>query len=628
MNQIISQPDFETILGSVSSIELGQVFANYLKDAIITQRGKEMSIFRITDLTTWEQITKDEFMRMSLKLLTDSSNHWINELKAEKKERLDDIKNSIMEMEKEREELTDKAQISLNTKKEKAKKKELALSTDEYMGKIKQVANCKYLKVWNFERDILKMLLIELMDNNIVFDSDSDGIHFLNGRFDLIKGEFSERQPTHYISTLGKNSYNYEEPTEHNEAYMMNEISKLFNTIEDRDYTLYLLGSVLSGRFSKQQIWLFFYGLGGCGKSFLIDLFAACAGDQYVKMFQKETFSKNCPQSERNKTLNSINPNIRIYKINELESKTIDKNLIKQFADGEIETVKLYKDGSHLLKILGILVIISNEMVSFNGDTGVNRRLTGYEFKNTFTDNKALVDNKTVFYNDRNFIDKLSISQKVAFFHILAQNCKMWYNKEEVKKSKGYIDTTTLITSVNDFWGEVIDNCFEVSQTAYDWVAVDEILDVIYSEFPQKKKTIHRKHVISGLKGKGYEFNKDKMINKCKKGAFKGLIIKCEEENDHIENPFFKEDTQTTNLKNEIERLKQELEEAHTKINLLTIEPKKEEPKETPKVKQQAKKEPKETPKIKNNKPKKPNTKKPKKPDIAFEFIDAEEVEL
>ena len=627
-NRYISQPDFETVLSSESSLELAQVIAEYMKDTIIAKQEKDTTIFRITDNAIWERIVRDEFTRMCLQLLSDSSKHWIKALKTEMKTKTNVLKAEITEIEKDAEDIIDKKELAINTKKENQKRKELKLLTEEFTARLKQYTRCKYLKVAHFEKDILKMLLVVLTNDNIQFDCDPDGIHFLNGRYNLVSGKFEERTPSHYISTLGGNSYDYEEPTAENKKYMINEVSKLFNTKEDCDYTLFLLGAILSGRFSKQQIWLFFYGLGGSGKSFLIDLFAHCVGDQYVKMFQKETFSNACSASDRNKTLNSITPNIRIYKINELDSKTLDKNLIKQFADGEIETTKLYKDGSHLLKILGVLVMISNEMVSFNSDTGINRRLLGYEFKNKFTENEKEVNNQNVFLNDRHFIEHLSVSQKVAFFHILAENCKMWYDKKLVDKSQGYKETTSMITSINDFWGEVIENCMKESNNEYDWLAVDEILEVIHTEYPSKQKTINRKHVISGFKGKGYLFNKDKMINRRKKGAFQGLIIKYDEENDDLDNPLFEETTETINLKEEVARLTKELQKAQEKIKSLTQKPKTKDIMETLEEESISESKPStKSPKVKKNKSK-TSPQKPNREDIFLEFDESVDVEI
>jgi len=40
-------------------------------------------------------------------------------------------------------------------------------------------------------------------------------------------------------------------------------------------------------------------------------------------------------------------------------------------------------------------------MLTFNTDTGINRRLVGYEYKNHFSENKDEVDNETIFLKDK-----------------------------------------------------------------------------------------------------------------------------------------------------------------------------------------------------------------------------------
>lgn len=128
-------------------------------------------------------------------------------------------------------------------------------------------------------------LSTELLNDDINFNNDPHGIHFKNGRFNLKTGKLEERKPTHYISYLSSNAYDYKPSSKKDKEYIIKEISKLFREEEDRDYTLQLLGSIMSGVFVKSQMYLFFYGVGSSAKSFLLDFFSHSVGNAYYQMF-------------------------------------------------------------------------------------------------------------------------------------------------------------------------------------------------------------------------------------------------------------------------------------------------------------------------------------------------------
>jgi phage/plasmid-associated DNA primase len=107
---------------------------------------------------------------------------------------------------------------------------------------------------------------------------------------------------------------------------------------------LYILGSYLSGQSYKDQNSLVHYGHGSAGKSTLLMLLKVVLGSNYVKSLPYDIFEIN--NKNQNKLMNSFTSNGRYYIVNELKNSKVETSIIKQICDGEIDTTKLFKDGS------------------------------------------------------------------------------------------------------------------------------------------------------------------------------------------------------------------------------------------------------------------------------------------
>jgi phage/plasmid-associated DNA primase len=122
-------------------------------------------------------------------------------------------------------------------------------------------------------------------------DCDLDGIHFINGRFDVRTGEFSQRgfpdfsRPetfvTNYISHL------YEPPSKSLCDEVFDRLLKSFGSREKLEFCLAYAGAALNGRSSASSCSCKFHvGVGGSGKNTFVDWIKAAVTNIYYKDLQ------------------------------------------------------------------------------------------------------------------------------------------------------------------------------------------------------------------------------------------------------------------------------------------------------------------------------------------------------
>lgn len=365
-----------------------------------------------------------------------------------------------------------------------------------------------------------------LTRQDIKFDYDMNGIHFLNGRYDLKTRKLEKRTDKHFITKFINR--NYSKPKKASVKKIQSIISKLFRETEAQDYILNLLGSVLSGDSVQLQRFLINYGKGSAGKSSLLNIIHSSLGDAYFKHLQNDGLSKK--NQRKDKILNSFNPAVRFYIINEVDTSTIDTNLIKQIAEGCIQTTKLYQDGCHTLEVRGTLIFISNHMITFPPDTGINRRLVGYEYKNKFSDDNSEIDNKTIFKKDLSiFKGEFNDDEKNAIFYILAKECYKYLKGQTLNKPDCLKEVEEDLVDANDYWKKFIED--HLIEKAGGKVAVDDIVKMV-RDSEHSKRNIQRTQVISEFKDRGLEYDRMKRVAGSSRGVFMGYTWKEDEKTD------------------------------------------------------------------------------------------------
>ena len=145
------------------------------------------------------------------------------------------------------------------------------------------------------------------------------------------------------------------------------------------------------------------YGHGSSGKTTLMEMVKMTLGKPYVICLPKNTFDKG--NTKKDKILNTITSQTRYIFIQELSDKAQESDDFKELADGRVETTELYKDGVRNINVYAKMTFNSNNLISVKLDSGISRRIIGYQFKNTFTSDNTQVDNKTIFEKDKDLLE-------------------------------------------------------------------------------------------------------------------------------------------------------------------------------------------------------------------------------
>jgi hypothetical protein len=183
--------------------------------------------------------------------------------------------------------------------------------------------------------EIWKMKLY--LDSSVSLDNDSTGLHFLNGRLDLLSLEFSQREPRHFITKVL--NYNYVIPQDLNaEALkMLASLKQYFVEDEALVYFLSMIGKSLRGGNVKDCVLFYFYGEGSCGKTSFLNLLKNAFDSLIYHMASSSLDSK----AEANNTFNGILLYHRFMFWNEPTPAKKMSSAVKTLCDGVVPTRQL-----------------------------------------------------------------------------------------------------------------------------------------------------------------------------------------------------------------------------------------------------------------------------------------------
>jgi hypothetical protein len=200
------------------------------------------------------------------------------------------------------------------------------------------------------------------LPEHIVMDSDLDGIHFIDGWYDLRTGNFHPRQwssfqqPHSFVSKV--TSYRSLFTYICNTAVMFQVIAyplgpmvmddcdrifamllQTFGSREKLDYMLFYAGAALSGRSPSQSCsCMFAVGRGGCGKTTFMNLIMATVTDVYYTDLPLDSFDN---MKTANHVFSVISPCVRFLFASELNKAPKKASILKTICDGEISCTRL-----------------------------------------------------------------------------------------------------------------------------------------------------------------------------------------------------------------------------------------------------------------------------------------------
>ena len=458
---------------------------------------------------------------------------------------------------------------------------------DELLGKYRTNITNKLLKS-NFCDDFLDDIIQNLVRNDINFnDPNKYEIHFSNGYFDLKAKVLKPRsKEKHYISVYIPRKY--KKPKRAIVKEIKDELRKIINNKDDRDYLLSTLARSLTGDAIDDQTNLFLLGIGSNGKSAIMRMLKF-AIDIYMVELKNNTFTEG--NTKIDKILNEflVKSYLRIAWINEMEDKKLDQSLFKTFCEGLLQSTSLYKDGLNNFKHFCKLVFTSNTFPRIIIDGGTQRRIEAYELQALFVDDVNKVnEEKNIFLKDKSFLQKYEKDEKYqnAFFKILGDYCCEYIqDKDKYKSTPNFNDTKFKVVSLNDTIQDFIDNSLIITGNDNDRIDRKEMYNLFLSFNP---KTIMKDtQLLSSLGQKGIPFSYKKRVNG-NQGTYYGVKVKnFNDELDHgIETPENEHQQIIKAQSEEIAELKNKIKELQQLLNRQNQNHKKEEPKqEKPKQK-------------------------------------------
>ena len=213
--------------------------------------------------------------------------------------------------------------------------------------------------------------------------------------------------------------YREYDPEDPNQAEIADFFSKLFPRPELRAWVLKLLASCLEGK-NREQCYYTLQGVGGNGKSKLVDLMVMTLGD-YQSSLQSTALTRKRPESgAANPDIMSIKNKRFIYMQEPDDREPLNTSRMKQFSgEDAVEARALYGDQDRF-KVAGKLFMMCNALPAINTmDRGTWRRVRLIPFESKFVNpgDKEL-GQPNVFLKDMNLNVKLK-RWRESFFALL-----------------------------------------------------------------------------------------------------------------------------------------------------------------------------------------------------------------
>jgi len=296
--------------------------------------------------------------------------------------------------------------------------------------------------------------------------------------------EFSERTEADFVTEY----LNYDFQLKVNKD-IKNEVvevlKKICNSDED-DYefiTNFLAYCITSE--TKEQKYLNVVGPSASnGKSTIIKLMEE-ALSIYIFKAKKDLFSEAYSKGHKYFTQTK---NKRIVYIEELDKKKVDADLIKDVVDGNKINNEVLFATTEKIDINFKLMFLSNNLMNFDADSGIKRRLIHFEFRNKFVTlqdlEKERINHKIgkVFALDNSLVSKFhnNDSYKNALIHILIKKAKQYFDSG-LKIPEKYVEMAKEICEENDKFKNFFENHFEITNKDEDRIAKDELRDMYNS---------------------------------------------------------------------------------------------------------------------------------------------------
>jgi P4 family phage/plasmid primase-like protien len=277
---------------------------------------------------------------------------------------------------------------------------------------------------------------------------------------------FRDAEPTDYITFMAgrystKNCdpieyipYDISDPEQASiHAKIDDFMAKLFPRPELRAYMWKKLASCLEGA-NKEQTYETWIGVGGNGKSKLVDLMSMVLGD-YASSLQSTAMTRKRPESgAANPDIMAIRNKRFIYMAEPDDREPLNTSRMKQFTgEDDVEARGLFEDQTKF-KITGKIFMLCNAFPAINTmDRGTWRRVRAVPFESKFVDPSSDVEkpSENIYYRD-NMLDSNLFKWRTHFFSRLVHI----YKTEYLPKGLGSIPA--IVTQESNKYQESFDS--------------------------------------------------------------------------------------------------------------------------------------------------------------------------
>lgn len=315
------------------------------------------------------------------------------------------------------------------------------------------------------------------------------------------------------------------------------ELLKICNCNETHlEYYLSVLGYAFCGVAHKEQAFWSFYGATASnGKSTIFDALAKIC-PELVSHIESKFFEDD--EKTRHKTLDTLTSLTRIIYANELNKKKQDREFIKQIADGtHIPYNRMYANKVDL-NVNFKAFIISNNILNFDNDNGIARRIRTCEFTSSFSQDESTIEDipNRVFKADKDFPVKLQTVWSDALLNLIFDYSFKYCEENKLKTyPTEWKEENNNVIASNNIYAEIFENEFEYAADFY--VHKNEIADILKERY---NITYSQKEFLGELKRfPKYKVKYEpqmvkKVFGRCVKGWWVGM--KCKQLDIDIDN--------------------------------------------------------------------------------------------
>ena len=363
---------------------------------------------------------------------------------------------------------------------------------DEALNELKRVIKQVNTATKNIETTtFIKNVLEQIISRSILSKEEQEKLerldnhlNFRNGKLNLKTMEFCERSEADFVTEYL--NYDFQAKVNKEVKSEVVEVLKKICNSNDDDYefiTNFLAYCITSE--TKEQKYLNVVGPSASnGKSTIIKLMEE-ALSIYIFKAKKDLFSEAYSKGHK---YFAQTKNKRIVYIEELDKKKVDADLIKDVVDGNQINNEVLFATTEKIDINFKLMFLSNNLMNFDADSGIKRRLIHFEFRNKFVClqdlEKERINHKIgkVFALDNSLVSKFHTndSYKNALIHILIKKAKQYFDSGLTIPEK-YVEIAKEICEENDKFKNFFENHFEITNKDVDRIAKDELRDMYNS---------------------------------------------------------------------------------------------------------------------------------------------------